>query len=110
MINTNTLSVEYLGSLPDNTFGKEYWRFLDKNVSIVNAYGDLCKHLGIDSSTDHPDRYSNLFLNAYINRPVHAEYLKMIQFYSPLGIWHVFLYSINTNIYHFRSMKYRQYA
>ena len=35
MINTNTLSVEYLGSLPDNTFGKEYWRFLDKNVSIV---------------------------------------------------------------------------
>ena len=29
-------------------------------------HGDLCKHLGIDSSTDHPDRYSNLFLNAYI--------------------------------------------
>ena len=23
----------------------------------------------------HPDRYSNLFLNAYINRHVHAEYL-----------------------------------
>ena len=73
-------------------------------------YGDLCKHLGIDSSTDHPDRYSNLFLNAYINRQVHVEYLKMIKFYSPLGIWHAFLYSNNTNIYHFRSMKYRQYA
>ena len=71
---------------------------------------DLCMHLGIDSSTDHPDRYSNLFLNAYINRHVHAEYLKMILLYSPLGIWHVFLYSININIYHFRSMKYRQYA
>ena len=28
--------------------------------------GDLCKQLRIDSSTDHPDRYSNLFLNAYI--------------------------------------------
>ena len=27
-------------------------------------HGDICKHLGIDSSTDHPDRYSNLFLNA----------------------------------------------
>ena len=39
--------------------------------------GDLCKHLRIDSSTD-PDRYSNLFLNAYINRHVHAQYLKMI--------------------------------
>ena len=38
-------------------------------------HGDLCKHLGIDSSTDHPDRYSNLFLNAYINRNVHAKYL-----------------------------------
>ena len=41
-------------------------------------HGDLCKHLEIDSSTDHPDRYSNLFLNAYINRNVHAENLKMI--------------------------------
>ena len=79
-------------------------------LSIQYVHGDLCKHLGIDSSTDHPGWYSNLFLNAYINRRVHAEDLKMIQFYSPLGTWHVFLYSINTNIYHFRSMKYRQYA
>ena len=53
-------------------------------------HGDLCKHLGIDSSTDHLDQYSNIFLKAYISRHVHAEYLKMIQFYSPLGIWHVF--------------------
>ena len=30
------------------------------------------------SNTYHPDRYSNLFLNAYINRHVHVEYLKMI--------------------------------
>ena len=35
-------------------------------LSMRNAHGDLCKHLGIDSSTDHPDRYSNLFLNAYM--------------------------------------------
>ena len=56
------------------------------------------------------DRYSNLFLNAYINRHADTENLKMIEVFSPLGIWHVFLYSINTNIYHFRSMKYRQYA
>ena len=41
-------------------------------------HGDLCTHLGIDLSTDHPDWYSNLFLNAYINRHVHAKYLKMI--------------------------------
>ena len=45
---------------------------------IQYVHGDLCKHLGIDSSTDHPDRYSNLFLNAYINRHMHAEYFKMI--------------------------------
>ena len=51
-------------------------------------HGDLCKHIGIDSSTDRPDRYSNLFLNAYINRHLHAEYLKMIKFYSPVGIRH----------------------
>ena len=25
----------------------------------------------------------------------------MIEVYSPLGIWHGFLYSINTNIYHY---------
>ena len=39
-------------------------------LSIQYVHGDLCKHL--DSSTDHPDRYSILFLNAYINRHVHA--------------------------------------
>ena len=47
-------------------------------LSIRHAHGDLCKHLGIDSSTDLNDRYSNLFLNAYINRHSHTEYLKMI--------------------------------
>ena len=47
-------------------------------LSIQYVHGDLCKHLGIDPSTDHQDRYSNLFLNAYINRHVHAEYLKII--------------------------------
>ena len=41
-------------------------------LSIQYVHGDLIKHLGIDSSTDHPDRYSNLFLNANINRHVHA--------------------------------------
>ena len=41
-------------------------------LSIQYVHGDLCKHLGKDSSTDHPDRYWNLFLNAYINRHVHA--------------------------------------
>ena len=45
-------------------------------ISIRHTHGDLCKHLGIDSSTDHPDRYSNLFLNAYINHHAHTEYLK----------------------------------
>ena len=49
-------------------------------LSIQYVHGNLCKHLGIDSSTEHPhpDWYSNLFLNAYINGHVHAEYLKMI--------------------------------
>ena len=47
-------------------------------LSIRHADGDLCKHLGIDSSTYHPDRYSNLFLSAYINRHAHTECLKMI--------------------------------
>ena len=28
-----------------------------------NLFLDLCKNLGIDSSTDLDDRYSNLFLN-----------------------------------------------
>ena len=46
--------------------------------SIQYVLGDLCKHLGIDSSTDLDDRYSNLFLNAYINCHVHVKYLKMI--------------------------------
>ena len=45
---------------------------------IKHAHGDLCKHLGIDSSTNLDDLYSNLFLNAYINRHAHTENLKMI--------------------------------
>ena len=45
---------------------------------IRHAHSDLSKHLGIDSSTDLDDRYSNLFLNAYINCHGHTEYLKMI--------------------------------
>ena len=48
-------------------------------------------YVGIDSSTDPDDRYSNLFLNAYINLHAHTEYIKMIDVYSPFGIWHVFL-------------------
>ena len=48
---------------------------LQSCLSIQYVHGDLCKHLGIDSSTD-PDRYSNLFLTAYINHHVHAKYLK----------------------------------
>ena len=44
-------------------------------LSIRHAHGDLCKHLGIDSSTDLDERYSNLFLHAYINRHAHTEYL-----------------------------------
>ena len=51
---------------------------LQSCLSIQYEHGDLCKHLGIDSSTDHSDRYSNQFLNAYINRHVHAKYLRMI--------------------------------
>ena len=58
-------------------------------TSIIFKYqyvhGDLWKHLEIDSSTDHPDQ-SNLFLNANIYRHVHAKYLKLIKFYSPIGI------------------------
>ena len=40
------------------TFLKDYR--LRSFLSIQYVHGDLCKHLGIDSSTDHPDRYSNL--------------------------------------------------
>ena len=32
-------------------------------LSIRHPHGDLCKHLGVDSNIDQPDRYSNLFLN-----------------------------------------------
>ena len=56
-------------------------------------------HVKVEKKKTYPlYRYSNLFLNAYLNRLIHAEYLKRIKFYSPLGIRHGFLYSINTNI------------
>lgn len=34
VINSETVSIDYLGSLPEGTFGKEYWKFLSKNVSF----------------------------------------------------------------------------
>ena len=66
-----------------NTIEKKYAIFLKDYriksfISIQYVHGDFCKHLAIDSSTDHSDRFSNLFLNAYRNRHVHARYLKMI--------------------------------
>ena len=61
---------------PENFFeGKTLIRSL---LSIRHADSNLCKHLGLDSCTDLNDRYSNLFLNAYINHHAHTEYLKMI--------------------------------
>ena len=54
------------------------WGLIYFDQFIWHAHGDLCKHLGIDSSTDLNDRYLNLFLNAYINRHAHTYYLKMI--------------------------------
>ena len=42
-------------------------------LSIRHVHGDSCKHLRIDSSTDLDDWYSNIFLNAYINRHAHTE-------------------------------------
>ena len=71
-------------------------------------HGDLCKHLGIDSSTDHPVLES--IPKCLHKSPCPCQKLKNDLILYPLGIWHVFIYSIYTNIYHFRSMKYRQYA
>jgi ubiquinone biosynthesis protein COQ4 len=34
-INTKTVNLEELRQLPENTFGRKYWEFLDKNVSDV---------------------------------------------------------------------------
>ena len=70
-------------------FPYKYWNgpSARSNSTLVNVYVDLlvfthahgylCKHLGIDSSTDPNDRYSNLFLNAYINRHAHTEYVTL---------------------------------
>ena len=80
-------------------------------LSIHYVHGDLCKHLGIDSSTDHPDRYSNLFLNAYINRHVYAEYLKKWSKndhqYLQLPVYEVPAMRVNTtkSTYTFTSVK-----
>ena len=69
----NVLSVLHRLEVVD--IGKYY---IEKHAICQYVHGDICKHLGIDSSTDHLDRYSNLFLNANINLHMHAEYLKMI--------------------------------
>ena len=55
---------------------------LQSFLSIQYVHGDLCKHLGIDSSTDHPHLYSNLFLNVYINQVLMHSYVMDTIFHS----------------------------
>ena len=57
----------YITSADEHTICLKDYR-ITSFLSILHAHGDLCKYLGIDSSTDQDDRHSNLFLNAYINR------------------------------------------
>ena len=51
--------------------------YLLKNT-LVDVYVDLVVFTRIAGTSDLDDRYSNLFLNAYINRHAHTEYFKMI--------------------------------
>ena len=48
--------------------------YIEKHAICLNDY-----RIGLFLSIrlDLEDRYSNLFLNAYINRHAHTEYLKM---------------------------------
>ena len=55
-----------------NTKWKNMYYRIRSFLSIRHAHGDLCKHLGIDLSTDLDDRYSYLFLNAYIKGHTHT--------------------------------------
>lgn len=50
-INTSTLSIDYLGSLPEETFGKKYWNFLSKNVSNNILHFDLKSDLSNESQS-----------------------------------------------------------
>ena len=43
----------------------KYYR-LQSFLSIQYVHGDLCKHLGIDSSTDHPDVCSVLYQTSFV--------------------------------------------
>ena len=54
-------------------YAARYYYRIRPILSFRHAHGDLCKHLGIDSSTDLDDRYSNLFLNAKIVNTVTAN-------------------------------------
>ena len=91
---------------PDDDSCKDKMKEMDPRSKFYDL--KVCNFSEIQILSYPLDRYSKLFLNAYINRHVNTGYLKMIYFYSPLGIWHVFLCSINTNknvnTYHFRSL------
>ena len=74
-------------------------------LSNQYVHCDLCKHL---------DRSSRSVLESIPKclhkSPFACQILKNDLILKSFGIWHVFLCSINTNIYHFLSMKYRKYA
>ena len=45
-----------------------------------------------------PRLVSNIFFNAYINRPLQCIFTKYTYFYSPFCIWHAFPQSVYANI------------
>ena len=79
-------------------------------LSVRRPRGVLCGRLGVDSSTDLDDRYSNLFLGACMGRRARAGCLGVVWFCGPLGVWRVFLCSAGAGICRFRSVRCRRCA
>ena len=84
--------------------------FRENLLIFLWILGEAELFLGICGATAYTFRETRTL---FAGRPMH--YFQGSREHRPpwgasLCIWHVFLYSINTNIYHFRSMKYRQYA
>ena len=75
----------------DHIVCKKATLFFSKNSSDLQFVANSSKCSPYFTLDDLNDRYSNPVLNACINRHAHTEYLKMIRFYSPLGILHIFL-------------------
>jgi ubiquinone biosynthesis protein COQ4 len=91
-INTSTIDMEYLSKLPKNTFGYNYWYFLDSNKigpdgrTPVHYVDDEELAYVINRYRQAHDFFHTLFdLNISVQEEISVKWFEMVHFQLPMN-------------------------